>query len=323
MKPTVIAVVGPTASGKTSLGVALAKALNGEVISFDSMQIYQGMDIATAKPTAEEMQGVPHHLIGIVPPEASFSAAQFKTLCTAAIEDVLRRGKVPILVGGTGLYFDTIFYNTTFLDAADASVREALSARKQKEGMEPLLCELRAVDPETAAGLHAADEKRILRALEVYYTTGKTISEQNRLSRLQASPYAFCVLGLGAEDRAFLYDRIDRRVDSMVAQGLLDEARRYFENEPAGTAKQAIGYKELKPFFDGACPLDEALQKLKTETRRYAKRQLTWFRRNKAINWLMIDRLSGEALLQQSLSVIRQETGITPPKENSDEKNVT
>ena len=323
MKPTVIAVVGPTASGKTSLGVALAKALDGEVISFDSMQIYEGMDIATAKPTAEEMQGVPHHLIGCVSPDAAFSAAQFKTLCTEALEDVLGRKKVPVLVGGTGLYFDTIYYNTSYFENADSSMRETLSARLREEGAQALLQELRDIDPETAAALHVSDEKRIVRALEVYYTTGRTISEQNRLSRLTESPYAFCVIGLGAETRSFLYDRIDRRVDAMVRQGLLDEARSYFAHLPSGTAKQAIGYKELKPYFDGDCSLEEALARLKMETRRYAKRQLTWFRRNKAIHWLMSDRVSGDALLDQSLELIAKETGLLPRKEKTDEKNVT
>ncbi len=323
MKPTVLAVVGPTASGKTSLGVALAKALGGEVISFDSMQIYAGMDIATAKPTPDEMQGVRHHLIGFLSPDASFSAAQFKTLCIRAIDDVLSRGKVPILVGGTGLYFDTIYYNTTYFEAADAAMRDTLTARLQKEGSEALLHELREIDPETAQTLHVSDEKRIVRALEVYYTTGKTISEQNRLSRLQASPYRFCVIGLAAENRAFLYDRIDRRVDLMVQQGLLDEARRFFETAPCGTAKQAIGYKELKPYLDGACTLEEALARLKMETRRYAKRQLTWFRRNKAIHWLMIDRLPFDALLFESLSLIANDTGLCPEKEIPDEKTVS
>ena len=322
MKPTVIAVVGPTASGKTSLGVALAKALDGEVISVDSMQIYQGMEIATAKPTKAEMQNVPHHLVGFLPPDESFSAALFKTYCTNAIEDVLSRGKVPVLVGGTGLYFDTIFFNTSYFETADATMRDTLNARLREEGAEALLSELRGIDPEKAEALHVSDEKRIVRALEVYYTTGKTISEQNRLSRLQASPYDFCVIGLTAEDRAFLYDRIDRRVDAMVAQGLLDEARRYFENAPAGTAKQAIGYKELKPWFDGSCSLEEALEKLKMETRRYAKRQLTWFRRNNAIHWLMIDRLSGDELLRESLNLIEKETGLAPIKENPHEEIV-
>ncbi|MBR3094553.1 MAG: tRNA (adenosine(37)-N6)-dimethylallyltransferase MiaA [Clostridia bacterium] len=322
MKPTVIAVVGPTASGKTRLGAALAKALVGEVISFDSMQIYEGMDVATAKPTEEEMLGVPHHLIGFLPPDAAFSAAQFKTLCTAAVNDVLSRGKVPVLVGGTGLYFDTIYYNTTYFETADASMRETLTARLQTQGAKALLSELREIDPETAAALHPSDEKRILRALEVYYATGRTISEQKRLSRLQASPYAFCVIGLCAEDRAFLYDRIDRRVDAMLEQGLLQEARHYYENAPAGTAKQAIGYKELKPYFDGQCTLDAALDRLRMETRRYAKRQLTWFRRNKAIRWLQIDRLSAGELLSESLEIIRQETGLTPPKEKTDEEIV-
>lgn len=323
MKPLVLAVVGPTASGKTTLGAALAKALDGEVISFDSMQLYAGMEIATAKPTAAEMQGVPHHLIGVVPADASFSVAQFKTLCVRAIDDVLSRGKLPVLVGGTGLYFDTVYYNTTYFESADTSMRDALTARLQKEGAPALLEELRQVDPETAAALHVSDHKRILRALEVFAVTGKTLSEQNRLSRLNASPYTFCILGLSAENRAFLYDRINRRVDVMVQQGLIEEARRFFRAAPTGTANQAIGYKELKPWFDGLCTQQEALEKLKTETRRYAKRQLTWFRRNPEIHWLMIDRLPGGALLREALSVVEQETGLCPKKEIAHEKTVS
>ena len=315
MKPQVIAVVGPTASGKTSLGAALAKALGGEVISADSMQLYEGMDIATAKPAPEEMCGVPHHLIGVVPQTASFSVAQYKALCCQTIDEVLSRGKVPVLVGGTGLYLDTLFYNTTFFDEADTSFRDVLTNRADTEGIESLLEELRQIDPETAAVLHTADRKRIIRALEVYYATGKTMREQRAASHEEDSPYGFCVIGLTSEDRGYLYDRINRRVDQMVARGLLAEAEAFFRNYPAGTAKQAIGYKELQPYFDGACSLEQALDQLKMETRRYAKRQLTWFRRNKSIHWLMIDRLSFPELLQESLSVVERETGLTPLEE--------
>lgn len=310
-----IAVVGPTASGKTSLGAALAKALDGEVISADSMQLYEGMDIATAKPTTEETLGVPHHLIGVVPQSASFSVAQYKTLCCQTIDDVLSRGKVPVLVGGTGLYLDTLFYNTSFFDAADTSYRDHLTRRAEKEGIEALLEELKKVDPDTAAALHVSDRKRIIRALEVYYATGKTMRDQREASHEEESPYRFCVIGLASEDRACLYDRINRRVDQMVDCGLLKEAEAFFHEYPAGTAKQAIGYKELQPYFDGACTLEQALDKLKMETRRYAKRQLTWFRRNEAIHWLMIDRLDFPALMRESLAIIERETGLTPKNE--------
>ena len=312
MKPHVIAVVGPTASGKTSLGAAITQALDGEVISADSMQLYEGMEIATAKPTPEETRGVPHHLIGVVPQSASFSVAQYKALCTKTIDDVLSRGKVPVLVGGTGLYLDALFYNTTFFDEADTSFRDTLTARAETEGVEALLEELRAVDPDTAAALHVSDRKRIIRALEVYYATGKTMRDQREASHTQETPYAFCVIGLTAEDRSFLYDRINRRVDQMVSRGLVEEAEAFCKTDPAGTAKQAIGYKELAPYFQGACSLQQALDKLKMETRRYAKRQLTWFRRNDAIHWLMIDRLAFPDLLRESLSIIARETGLVP-----------
>ena len=314
MKPMVVVIIGPTASGKTALGVALAKHLNGEVVSADSMQIYQGMDIATAKPTAAEMDGVPHHLIGFVPPGTSFSVAQYKTLCYQTIDEIHSRGKVPILVGGTGLYIDTVLYNTTFFEEADTSCRAAITARAEREGTEALLAELAQVDPETADKLHLSDRKRIIRALEVYYTTGRTISSQRQLSRRTQAPYRFCLIGLTSGDRGYLYDRINRRVDAMAAAGLLDEARAFLSAPLQGTAKQAIGYKELQPYFDGMCDLDAALDRLKMETRRYAKRQLTWFRRNPAIHWLMIDRLSGEALLRESLSILAQEMGADEPK---------
>ena len=312
LKPHVIAVVGPTASGKTSLGAAIAEALDGEVISADSMQLYEGMDIATAKPTKEETRGVPHHLIGVVPQSASFSVAQYKARCQQTIDDVISRGKVPVLVGGTGLYLDAMFYNTKFFDEADTSFRETLTARAEEEGTETLLDELRSVDPDTAAMLNVYDKKRIIRALEVYYATGKTMREQREASHLEDTPYDFCVIGLSASDRAYLYDRINRRVDQMVSRGLVEEAEAFCKANPAGTAKQAIGYKELAPYFAGACTLEQALDKLKMETRRYAKRQLTWFRRNDAIHWLMIDQLPFPDLLRESLSIIARETGIVP-----------
>jgi len=312
LKPIVIAVVGPTASGKTSLGVALAKQLDGEVISSDSMQIYEQMDIATAKPTDREMDGVPHHLIGFLPVGQSFSVAQYKTLCYRCIDDVLSRGKTPILVGGTGLYFDAVLRNTSFFEDANTDAREVLSQQYDKEGGEAMLARLRQIDPDVAEKLHAKDKKRILRALEVYASTGKTLTEQNELSHAGDVPYRFCIIGLCAEDRAFLYGRINRRVDLMVQDGLLDEAKRFCSFSGAATARQAIGYKELKPYFDGELPLEAALENLKMETRRYAKRQLTWFRRYKSIHWLQIDRLSAQELLRESLSFIQKETGICP-----------
>jgi len=293
-------IVGPTASGKTSLSIELAKRLNGEIVSADSMQIYRKMDIATAKPDADEMQGIPHHLIGIIDPGDEFSVAQYKVKALEKIEDIIARGKLPIVVGGTGLYIDTLIKNTEFLDYEKSDIRSKLESRCEKEGTSVLLDELRAFDPETAEKLHINDSKRIIRALEVYYSTGKTISEQIELSHLNESPYNWCIIGLNANDRQFLYDRINRRVDIMLESGLLDEAREFFLNDVSKTAVQAIGYKELKPYLFGEKTLDEAVEKLKMETRRYAKRQLTWFRRYSDIFWLMIDGLDGAELIDKA-----------------------
>ena len=200
----------------------------------------------TAKPTPEEMQGVPHHLIGFLSPGESFSVARYKTLCMEAIRDILSRGKTPILVGGTGLYVDSVVHNTSFFEEADCSFRASLTERAAREGIEGLLSELQQIDPETAQTLHLSDQKRIIRALEVYYATGKTISEQRRLSHQMESPYHFCLIGLTCDDRSCLYDRINRRVDVMLEQGLLDEAHEFLSADQDGTAKQAIGYKEFQ-----------------------------------------------------------------------------
>ena len=304
-KPLVAVVVGPTASGKTALAVEISKAFDGEVVSADSMQIYKGMNIATAKPTDEEMQGIPHHLISIIGADEVFSVNQFKTAATAAIEDILSRGKLPVVAGGTGFYVDTLVNNTEFLDYEDNGIREKLENRLAAEGIEALYKELSEIDPETAERLHLNDEKRIIRALEVYHSTGKTISEQCRLSHLNESKYRFCIIGITAEDRQLLYDRINIRVDKMLEEGLLEEAESFFENPVSATAKQAIGYKELKPYLDGESTLDEAVEKLKMETRRYAKRQLTWFRKRENINWIYIDGKSKADIIKEAADIIR------------------
>ena len=301
----VAVILGPTASGKSALAVAVAKALNGEVISADSMQIYREMQIATAKPTKEEMDGVPHHLIDFVDPATPFSVAQYAALCDETIRDVLRRKKLPILVGGTGLYIDTVVQNTQFFPDAGTDARQALQQRAQDCGGEVLLKELEAIDPETARRLHPSDVKRILRALEVYASTGKTMTQQLEASHKAASDFRFCLIGLTASDRQALYDRINQRVDRMLDAGLLDEAAAFFASPNAATAKQAIGYKELKPFLDGVEPLETAVERLKRETRRYAKRQLTWFRRNPNIHWLFIDKETPQSLLEKSLAILR------------------
>ncbi len=304
-KPLVAVVVGPTASGKTSLAVEISKIFNGEVVSADSMQIYKGMDIATAKPTAEEMQGIPHHLISIIGADEEFSVNEFKNVATEAINDIISRNKLPVVAGGTGFYIDTLVNNTEFLDCEKSDIRTKLEKRYEQEGIKPLYSELCRVDGETAERLHENDTKRIIRALEVYYSTGKTISEQCRLSHLNESPYRFCVIGINAKDRQVLYDRINLRVDLMLEAGLISEAQEFFSQPVSSTAKQAIGYKELKPYFDGFCSLEEATEKLKMETRRYAKRQLTWFRKRENINWIYIDGKTEAEIVSEAKDIIQ------------------
>ena len=303
-KPLIPVIVGPTASGKTSLSIELAKKLNGEIVSADSMQIYKKMDIATAKPTDDEMQGIPHHLIDFLEPGEEFSVALYKEKAIAAIEDILSRGRLPVVVGGTGLYVDTLIKNTEFLDYEKSDIRQKLEKRNEEEGTRKLLDELAEIDSVAASKLHLNDVKRIIRALEVYYSTGKTISEQCELSHINESPYDWCLICLDATDRQVLYDRINLRVDIMLDMGLIKEAKAFYCSDISSTAKQAIGYKELKPYLDGLVTLDQATEKLKMETRRYAKRQLTWFRRYENINWLYIDTLTKEELLSAALKTI-------------------
>jgi len=265
-KISLLVIAGPTASGKTALAVDLATALNGEVVSADSMQIYSGMDIATAKPTSGEMRGVPHHLIGVVEPDERFSVAQYAPLAHAAIQDIHTRGRLPILCGGTGLYIQAVVENLTLTEGE--FTQDNTGAWQ----------ELQSVDPAAAAKIHPNDQKRITHALALYHSTGVTLTEQNLRSRRAPSPYDALMIFLNARERQNLYDRIDRRVDQMLAAGLLEEARSQ-RQEARNTAAQAIGYKELEPYFLGQCTLAEAVDHLKRETRRYAKRQLSWFRR--------------------------------------------
>ncbi len=288
-KIPLIVVAGPTASGKTSLGVELAKRLDGEVVSADSMQIYRGMDIASAMPTEDEMQGVPHHMLKFLPQGERYSVAAYCERANACIADIVSRGKQPIVVGGTGLYINSLVDNIEFTEqATDLVLREKLNKRLEDEGVAALLEELRAVDPESASRLHENDTKRIVRALELFYQTGVTITEQTRLSRQNGSPYNPLIIGLNARDREFLYERINRRVGIMAENGLVEEARSCADIDK-GTAAQAIGHKELMPYFNGEMSLDEALDNLRMQTRRYAKRQLTWLRRDERVNWIYID----------------------------------
>lgn len=308
-KPLVVVVVGPTASGKTSLAIEIAKKYNGEIVSADSMQIYKKMNIATAKPTEDELSQAKHHLISIIDADEEFSVAMYKARAVEAIKDTISRGKLPVVAGGTGLYVDTLINNTAFLDYEKTDIRKKLEAEADEKGIELLYDKLREIDPFTHSRLHINDRKRIIRALEVYYSTGKTISEQDELSHINESEFDWCVVGLNAENRQFLYDRINLRVDMMLEEGLIEEAKEFFSSDISDTAKQAIGYKELKPYLDGFVTLNEATEKLKMETRRYAKRQLTWFRRNKKINWINIDCHDGETLISKASKIIDKHLG--------------
>lgn len=298
----VVSVVGPTASGKTGLSVALAKHFDGEIVSADSMQIYQGMTVATAKPTKEEQQGIPHHLMDFLPPDQTYSVARFVQDAGRCIEEISSRGKLPFIVGGTGLYVDSLLNHIQFSEEhRDEAYSQQLRAVAEAEGVGSLLSLLRAVDEESAARLAAEQNpKRIIRALEFYHTTGKPISEQIKLSRSVPSPYKAVKLGLNFHDRAKLYERIDRRVDMMLEQGLLEEARTVLAAPLSNTSAMAIGYKELAPYLRGEAPLQDCIEKLKRETRRYAKRQLTWFRRDKEIRWLYADEYQSFAELYQA-----------------------
>ena len=308
----VVSVVGPTASGKTKLSVELAKSFNGEIISADSMQIYKDMTIATAKPSVEEMQGIPHHLMDFLPPDSTYSVAMFTEDAKRCIEDISGRGRLPIIVGGTGLYVDSLLNNIRFYDGArDEELTNRLWDEYNENGVEPLLNQLESVDPVSAQKLSAErNPKRIIRAIEFYHTTGSTITEQNERSRLIPSPYKAIKIGLSFNDRQKLYDRIDLRVDLMLKQGLLEEAREVLSSPLSTTSVKAIGYKELAPYINGEDTLDNCVEKLKRETRRYAKRQLTWFRRDKDINWLYADEYdSFEELFSAAVSIINK--GLT------------
>ena len=287
----VICICGPTASGKTGLAVALAKKLNAEVVSCDSMQIYRGMDVGTAKPTTAEMEGVPHHLLDVAEPGEDFSVSRYVELADAAIRDIQSRGKPAIVCGGTGLYMDSLVKGKAFAAPTRPAQREYVESIAEKHGIEYVYNMLKDADPETAERLHLSDRKRIIRALEVFLITGMPLSWHNAQSRLQAPKYEPVWIGLSFRDRDKLYRRIDARVDQMLAQGLETEVRALLEKgiDPKTTAMQAIGYKEMAAALRGECSLEQAVEQIKQSSRRYAKRQLTWFRRNEAIHWLYVD----------------------------------
>ena len=289
MIPQIICVVGPTATGKTKMGVALAHRFGGEVVSVDSMQIYRGMAIGTAAPTPEEMEGIPHHMVGVADPAESWSVARFVSEADVCVQDILRRGRRPILMGGTGLYLESLIRGTDFAAGSAGGVtRQRLQQRLEQEGVGPLLAELQTIDPDSAARLHPGDEKRILRALEVYRETGKTISAHNAETRDLPPRYDAVWIGLQFRDRADMKTLIDRRVDAMVAAGLLEEVGQLLESglPREATALQAIGYKEFLGVLDGTATVEEAVAEVKLRSRQYAKRQLTWLRRNPDIHWI-------------------------------------
>ena len=311
MPPKIVCVVGPTASGKTKMGVALARRFDGEVVSVDSMQIYRGMTIGTAAPTAEEMEGVPHHMIAVADPAESWSVARFTGAADTCVQDILRRGKLPVLVGGTGLYLDALVRGNSFAEgSAGTEIRAALQKRMETEGAEVLLAELRTIDPEAAEKLHLKDEKRILRALEVWQETGKTITQHNRQTQLQPPRYEAVYIGLDFQNREDLRARIDRRVDLMVEQGLLQEVQTLLGSgiPRTATALQAIGYKQFLAVEEGYATASEAVEEVKLRSRQYAKRQLTWLRRNQSIHWIRWEKVPDfQKALQKATEILTAE----------------
>ena len=283
----IICIAGPTASGKTALAVELAKSFNGEVVSCDSMQIYKRMDIGTAKPTIEEMQGIPHHMLGVAAPDEDFSVSKYCEMASPIVDDILEQGKTAIIAGGTGLYMDSLIKGNDFAPFPSTGHRERLEEKLNAVGLDAMLCELAAVDPESAQRSQR-NPRRVIRAREVYYETGETITAHNLKTQAIPPRYNPLWLGLDFEPRALLYERIDLRVTLMLEMGLEKEIRDLLASgiSPNCTAMQAIGYKEFVAALDGQCTMEEAADEVRKASRRYAKRQLTWFRRNKNIHWL-------------------------------------
>ena len=303
----IICIAGPTASGKTALAVQLAKELNGEVISCDSMQIYRRMDIGTAKPTADEMEGIPHHMLDVAEPEEDFSVSKYCDLATPILDDILSRGKTAIIAGGTGLYMDALVKGNDFAPFPATGHRERLEEKLAAVGLDALLSELAAIDPE-AAERSQRNPRRIIRALEVYYETGETITSHNLKTQAIPPRYSPLWLGLDFDPRALLYERIDRRVGIMLEAGLEQEIRNLLSSglDKRCTALQAIGYKEFLAALEGDCSMEEAADAVRQASRRYAKRQLTWFRRNKAIHWLTRREGDGsEEIIARARQIIR------------------
>lgn len=304
----IICVAGPTASGKTALAVELAKQYNGEVVSCDSMQVYRRMDIGTAKPTVEEMQGIVHHMIDVADPEEDFSVSRYCAMATPIVEDILARGKRAIIAGGTGLYLDSLIRGNAFAPFPSTGVRERLEAQAAQQGIEVLYRQLQQADPEAAGRLHLADQKRIIRALEVYLETGETITEHNRKTQLLPPRFQPLWLGLDFEHREDLYARIDQRVGIMLDRDLIDEIRALLDSgiPEKCTAMQAIGYKEFVDALEGRSTIAAAADQVRQSSRHYAKRQLTWLRRNGAIHWIRRrPEQSAQEVLEQARQIIR------------------
>lgn len=296
-------IVGPTASGKTSLSIEIAKKYGGEIVSADSMQIYRGIHIASAAPDEDEKCGIPHHLIEFLETDDEFSVADYVKMARECISDIASRGKLPIIVGGTGLYISALLDNIEFADTkTDLALRESLENRFNEIGAEQMLKELSEFDPDSAMLLHPNNRRRIIRAFEVYITTGKTITEQNLLSKQTPTKINPLVIGVNFKNRELLYKRIDDRVDIMLSNGLLKEASENYNKNAKKGAFQAIGHKELYGYFENRCTLEEAAEHLKRQTRRYAKRQITWFKRDERINWLYLD--SDENIINSACSLV-------------------
>ena len=294
MKPNILVICGPTASGKTALAAELALRFGGEVVSADSMQVYRRMDIGTAKPTRSEQRGVPHHMIDVAEPEENYSVARYVADAVPIVDGILARGKLPIIAGGTGLYIDHLVAGRQFAPfQPDSGLRPQLQARAREEGLPALYAQLAQVDPDAAGNIHPNDEKRIIRALEVFLSTGKPLSQHDRESRALPSRYTPLTIALNFAQRPHLWERIDRRVDQMMAQGLEGEVRALLESgiPPDCTAMQAIGYKELAAAIRSGLPVQSGAEEVKLRSRQYAKRQLTWFRRNKEANWFNWEKI--------------------------------
>ena len=301
----IICIAGPTASGKTALAVALAKEVNGEVVSCDSMQIYKRMNIGTAKPTEDEMEGIPHHMLSVAEPNEDFSVSRYCEMATPIVEDILSRGKTAIIAGGTGLYMDALIRGNSFAPYPSTGRRQELEQLAEREGIEAVLCQLRQVDPESAERLHPGDKKRIIRAMEVYLETGITITEHNRRTQEIPDRYSPVWFALEDENRADLYNRIDSRVLKMLDMGLIPEIQELLHSgiPEKATSMQAIGYKEFVDALQGRCTMQEATALVQQASRHYAKRQLTWFRRNSAMHWL---RRKPDDTTAEILSLARQ-----------------